>query len=52
MAKIIECDDGVVVRGDTDDEVVANAEAHIREAHPELVGKVTREQLLGMAKEA
>ena len=51
MAKIINCDDGYVVRGDTDDELIANAERHLREAHPELVGKVTREQLLAQAVE-
>lgn len=51
MAKVINCDDGYVVRGDTDDELIANAERHLREAHPELVGKVTREQLLAQAVE-
>lgn len=51
MAKIINCDDGFVVRGQTDDELIANAERHLREAHPELVGKVTREQLLAQAVE-
>jgi predicted small metal-binding protein len=49
MAKVINCDDGFVARGDTDDELVEHALAHIRSAHPELAGKVTREQLLAMA---
>ncbi len=52
MAKLINCECGQVVRGESDDEVVANAERHIRQAHPELVGKVSREDLLGMAQEA
>ena len=51
MAKVINCDDGVVIRGETDDELVTNARAHIRDAHPELDGTMTREQILGMAKE-
>ena len=51
MSKVIECEDGYVVRGETDDELVAGAEQHIRDAHPELVGKMTREQILAMAKE-
>jgi predicted small metal-binding protein len=52
MAKLINCECGQVVRGETDDELVANAERHIRQAHPELVGKVSREDLLGTAQEA
>ena len=51
MAKVINCDDGVVIRGESDDELVANAEAHIRSAHPELAGTMTRDQILGMATE-
>jgi hypothetical protein len=52
MAKLINCECGQVVRGADDDELVANAEAHINRDHPELVGKVSREDLLGMAEEA
>jgi hypothetical protein len=39
MAKIINCECGYVARGDTDDEVVADLEAHMRRDHPELAGK-------------
>jgi hypothetical protein len=52
MAKLINCECGQVVRGETDDELLANAEAHINRDHPELVGKITRADLLGMAQEA
>lgn len=52
MAKLINCECGQVVRGESDDELVANAERHVRQAHPELVGKVSRDDLLGMAEEA
>jgi hypothetical protein len=52
MAKVINCECGYVVRGETDDELVANAEAHINEQHPELVGKLGRGDLLGMAEES
>ncbi len=51
MAKVINCDDGYIVRGGNDDELIANAERHLREAHPEMVGQVTREQLLAQAVE-
>lgn len=52
MARIINCECGQTVRGETDEEVVANAEAHVRQAHPELVGSISREDLLAMAEEA
>ena len=51
MAKQITCECGTVLRGDSDEEVVARAEAHIQSDHPELVGKVTRDDLLGWIEE-
>ena len=50
-AKLINCECGQVVRGETDDELIANAEAHIKRNHPELVGKISRADLLAMAEE-
>jgi len=52
MAKLINCECGYVVRGADEDELVSNAEQHISEAHPDLVGKMSRDDLLGMAEEA
>jgi len=52
MAKLINCECGYVVRGEDDDELVANAEEHMMSDHPEMVGKVTRDDLLAMAEEA
>jgi predicted small metal-binding protein len=52
MSKLINCECGQVVRGETDDELVANAEEHINRDHPELVGKMSREDLLAMAEAA
>jgi predicted small metal-binding protein len=49
--KIINCECGQVVRGATDEELLRNAEEHVRRDHPELVGKITREDLLAMAEE-
>ena len=51
MAKKIDCPCGQTVRGDSDDELVANAEEHMRDRHPEMVGTMSREQILGMATE-
>jgi predicted small metal-binding protein len=52
MAKQINCECGFVVRGETDDELVAKAEDHIRSDHPDLVGQMSREDLLAMAEDA
>jgi predicted small metal-binding protein len=46
MTKIINCDCGRVVRGDSDDELVAAAQEHAREAHGM---ELTREQALSLA---
>jgi predicted small metal-binding protein len=51
MAKIINCECGYVVRGETDDEIVANALAHLERDHPDLVGKRSREDILAAAEE-
>ena len=51
MAKVIKCECGYVVRGDTEEELLASAREHIREAHPDLVGKVEDDDLLAMAEE-
>jgi hypothetical protein len=53
MAKEFECErDGVIIRGADDDELAAEVERHIAEAHPDLAGKVSREDILAAAKEA
>ena len=33
MAKVINCDCGFTVRGETDDELVSSAQAHAQEVH-------------------
>jgi hypothetical protein len=53
MAKVFECArDGVLIPGDDDDERVANVERHLAEAHPDLVGQVSRKQILDNARPA
>jgi predicted small metal-binding protein len=46
MSKVINCDCGRVVRGNTDDELVAAAQDHARDAHGMAL---TREQILSLA---
>jgi predicted small metal-binding protein len=49
MAKIMQCDCGYVVRGETDNELVANVQKHAREVHDM---EITKEQVLAMAQQA
>jgi hypothetical protein len=52
MAKVFECEmDSLVIRGENDDELLANVERHVAEAHPELVGKFSREDILAAARD-
>jgi hypothetical protein len=49
--KVVHCPCGKDVEGETDDTLVENVEAHLAADHPDLAGKYTREQILGMAHE-
>jgi predicted small metal-binding protein len=51
MAKQITCECGQVVRGETDGEVIEGARNHIRSDHPELLDKVSEEDLRGWIEE-
>ena len=49
MAKKVDCPCGETVRGEDDDELVSNVETHVRDRHPEMVGTMSRDQILEMA---
>ncbi len=49
MTKVIKCDCGFVVRGETDDELIQAAARHAKEAHDM---ELTAEQILAMAEPA
>jgi predicted small metal-binding protein len=51
MGKVVNCECGQTVRAESDDELVAQVEAHVQRDHPELVGKLSRDDILGMAEE-
>jgi predicted small metal-binding protein len=51
MSMKVDCPCGTTMRGEDDDELVANVEAHVRDEHPEMVDSMTRETILGMATE-
>ncbi len=49
--KQIPCICGYAVKGEDDEELWQNAQVHLREDHPDLVGKVSRADLLAQAEE-
>jgi hypothetical protein len=49
--KQINCVCCVALRGEDDDELWAKARVHLRADHPELVDKVSREDILAQAEE-
>ena len=51
MSKQITCECGFVARADSDDDVVGQIRDHMRSDHPELVDKVSRDDLLGWIEE-
>jgi hypothetical protein len=51
FVKQINCVCGAVVKGKDDDELWETAQAHLHTDHPDLVGKVSREDILAQAEE-
>ena len=49
--KQINCVCGHVLKGESDDELWANAQMHLRSDHPDLVRTVSREDILAQAEE-
>ena len=49
--KRINCVCGSVVEGDDDEELWDNAQQHLRADHPDLVGNVSRDDILAQAEE-
>lgn len=50
MGWMIKCECGEVARTETEEELISAVEHHVREQHPEMVGQLSREQILGMAE--
>jgi hypothetical protein len=52
MTKVIRCTCGFLVRGSDPGEAAAALDSHLLAEHPELAGRVRREDLEAMAEEA
>jgi hypothetical protein len=50
-SKVVNCECGDVIHAGSDNKLVGKVERHVREAHPELAGKVSREDILAMAED-
>jgi predicted small metal-binding protein len=51
LVKRINCVCGQVVEGEDDDELWEQAKEHLRTDHPDLVGNVSRDDILAQAEE-
>ena len=51
MTMVVHCACGKDVSAEGEDEIVAAVEAHVESDHPDLVGTMSREQILEMAHE-
>jgi predicted small metal-binding protein len=51
VVKRISCVCGLVVEGEDDDELWENAQQHMSADHPDLVGKVSRNDIVAQAEE-
>lgn len=52
MTKIVNCECGQTVQAEDENELVTKVEAHVESDHPEMVGKLSREDIVAMAEEA
>jgi len=52
MSKVIHCKYGLITRRDADELLIAAVTEHVVLAHPDLVGKLSHQDILAMAEEA
>jgi predicted small metal-binding protein len=51
MAKVINCACGETIRGESEDEVLDNAQAHVQERHADMADQFPRETLAEMIED-
>ena len=52
MSYVINCECGATVKADDEDSLVSQVQAHVAQAHPELQGKMTRDDIVAMAEQS
>jgi predicted small metal-binding protein len=50
MSYLINCECGAAIRAEDEDSLMSQVESHVAEVHPELQGKMTRDDILAMAE--
>jgi predicted small metal-binding protein len=50
MAWVVDCECGETVRADDEDGVVQGVTSHVEARHPDLVGTMSRDDVLAMAE--
>ena len=51
MAMVVNCECGQQIRAESEEELIGMVSDHVDGNHPELVGKLSREDILAMAHE-
>jgi predicted small metal-binding protein len=51
MGRVINCECGETIRAESEDDLVGQVTAHVERDHPELVGKLTHDDILAMSAE-
>jgi len=51
MARIIVCECGTIVRGDSDQELLAEGRRHMASNHPAIAERITDEELFALSQE-
>lgn len=51
MGMVVDCECGQQIRADSEEELVSKVYEHIDGNHPDLVGKLSRQDVVGMAYE-
>lgn len=52
MSYVINCECGAAVKAESEDDLVGQVQQHVLEVHPELEGKMSREDIIAMAEQA
>ena len=50
MAKVINCECGEAVRAENDEALIAAVLSHISKHHPDLIGKLSENDILAMSE--
>lgn len=51
MSRMINCECGYTMRAESEEQLLDQAMEHVETSHPDLAGKLTREDLLAMSEE-